>query len=108
MGYQWETRPFGEGDMFPYGPIEPVSIWDIGLLEELRHLLLFLHHTIGTDTNFFIYYQSLIWGYMSCGGIKWITNTMLHWTRKGRTIYVEKKAKESEEKKMLVKCDIDI
>ena len=33
---------------------------------------------------------------------------MLHWTRKGRTIYVEKKEKESEEKKKkkLVKCDI--
>ena len=62
MGYQWETRPFRERDMFPYGPIEPVPIWDIRLLKELRHLLLFLYHTTGTDTNFFIYYQSLIWG----------------------------------------------
>ena len=59
MDYQWESRPFGERDMFTYGPIEPVPIRDIGLLKELRHHLLFLNHTIGTDTNFLFIINNL-------------------------------------------------
>ena len=57
MGCQWENRPFGERDMFTYGPIEPVPIWDIGLLKELRVktcFAIFASHN-GADTNFLFF-----------------------------------------------------